>query len=84
MTHTSLRAMRESGRRSVERTTMRAASWTVTRQDIEGKTLDVFRSPDGHYYKRAGKGDSVDYEYPMKTPGIAPLQLTNIDHWVGA
>ena len=59
--------------------------WTVTWMDLDdtGRSdkIEVFTSPDGHWYRRAHEGDTVDLEVgPLVHTGLM-LRLTSIDHW---
>lgn len=43
--------------------------------------LDVFISPNQHWYRRARAGEVAELLVPMKTKGLADMRLTCIDHW---
>ena len=43
--------------------------------------LEVFISPNGHWYRRARAGEVAELLVPMKTKGLADMRLTCIDHW---
>ena len=44
-------------------------------------SIEVFISPEGHWYKRCGKGDVPELRVPSKTKGLPMSYLVCIDHW---
>lgn len=56
--------------------------WKSFRHHLDqAESVEVFVSPNGHWYKRAGKGDRPDLIAPMRTQGAPVMHLVCIDHW---
>lgn len=43
--------------------------------------LDVFIDPDGHWWRKVRNDEVAELVVPMKTKGLRPIGLVNIDHW---
>lgn len=43
--------------------------------------VEVFESPDGHWYIRCPNSEEADLVVPVKTRGLEPVRLKSIDHW---
>lgn len=57
--------------------------WKVTTIYAGGEeSREMFTSPNGKRYVRAGKTEPADVIAPSKTPGLRPLRLKRIDHWI--
>jgi hypothetical protein len=56
--------------------------WTSFRQHTEIDSLEIFVSPHGKRYRRVKTAEEADLIAPMRSKGVGPMYLANIDHWV--
>ena len=56
--------------------------WTSFRQFTEIDSIEIFVSLHGKRYRRVKTAEEADLIAPMRSKGVGPMYLANIDHWV--
>lgn len=60
---------------------MKRPGWTSRREPLgPADSIEIFRDPEGHEFKRASAGETPDLEVALPH-GLPPMRLVNIDHW---